>query len=83
MIGDGIPPRLIPELEILPWRRTHVLAVQAYPSPRRPYFLKRAGPDGGVHVRVGSTNRSGRIDGLVDSARILRTMAIRPIGLVS
>ncbi len=57
VISDGILPRLIPELEILPWRRTHVLAVQVYPSPGRPYYLKSAGPDGGVYVRVGSTNR--------------------------
>lgn len=57
VISDGILPRLIPELEILPWRRTHVLAVQVYPSPGRPHYLKSAGPEGGVYVRVGSTNR--------------------------
>ena len=50
-------PRLVPELEILPWRRSQVLAVQVYPSPSRPHYLKREGLDGGVYVRVGSTNR--------------------------
>jgi len=44
-------------IEILPWRRTQVLAVRVYPSPSRPHYLARAGPDGGVYVRVGSTNR--------------------------
>jgi predicted HTH transcriptional regulator len=57
LISDSILPRLIPELEILPWRRTQVLAVQVYPSPGRPHYLKRAGLDGGVYVRVGSSNR--------------------------
>ena len=57
LISDSILPRLIPELEILPWRRTHVIAVQVYPSPGRPHYLKRAGLDAGVYVRVGSTNR--------------------------
>ena len=57
LISEGILPRLIPELEILPWRRTHILAVQVYPSAGRPHYLKGAGPDGGVYVRVGSTNR--------------------------
>lgn len=57
LISDSILPRLAPNLEILPWRRTHVLAVQVYPSPGRPHYLKRAGPDAGVYVRVGSTNR--------------------------
>lgn len=41
----------------LPWRRTQVLAVRVHPSPTRPHYLKREGPDDGVCVRVGSTNR--------------------------
>lgn len=57
LISDGILPRLVPELEILPWRRTHVLAVQVYPSATRPHYLKKAGSESGVYVRVGSTNR--------------------------
>lgn len=57
LISDSILPRLIPDIEILPWRRTQVLAVQVYPSPGRPHYLKRSGLDGGVYVRVGSTNR--------------------------
>ena len=57
VISDSIVPRLMPELEIVPWRNTHLLAVQVYPSQARPHYLKRAGPDAGVYVRVGSTNR--------------------------
>lgn len=34
-----------------------MLAVQVYPSPNRPHYLKREGPEGGAYVRVGSTNR--------------------------
>ncbi len=57
IISDSINPRLAPELEILPWRNTHLLAVQVYPSAVRPHYLKREGPEAGVYVRVGSTNR--------------------------
>lgn len=57
LISDSILPRLIPDIEALPWRRTHILAVQVYPSPGRPHYLTRTGLDGGVYVRVGSTNR--------------------------
>ena len=57
LISDHVAPRLVPEIEILPWRRTQVLAVQVYPSPTRPHYLKREGPEAGVYVRVGSTNR--------------------------
>ena len=50
LISDSIFPRLIPNIEILPWRRNHVLAVQVYPSPGRPHYLKSAGLEGGVYV---------------------------------
>ena len=29
---DHIVPRLVPELEIIPWRPGHVLAIQVYPG---------------------------------------------------
>ena len=57
MFSDGIVPRLLPDIEILPWRSTNLLAVQVYPSPSRPHYLKAAGIEAGVYVRVGSTNR--------------------------
>ena len=58
MISDQITPRIIPEMEILPFRSSHVLAVQIHPSPTRPHSLKKCGKGSGVFVRVGSTNRS-------------------------
>jgi ATP-dependent DNA helicase RecG len=57
LISDRISPRFVPEIEILPWRQTHVLALQVYPGPSRPHHLIREGPAAGVYVRVGSTNR--------------------------
>ena len=57
MLSDGIAPHLVPDIEVLPWRSTNVLAVQVYPSPSRPHYLKAAGVETGVYVRVGSTNR--------------------------
>ena len=57
LISDRISPRLVPEIEILPWRQTQVLALQVHPSPSRPHHLIREGAGTGVYVRVGSTNR--------------------------
>lgn len=37
LLSDGIVPRLMPDIEILPWRSTNLLAVQVYPSPSRPH----------------------------------------------
>ena len=59
LISDRISPRFVPEIEILPWLQTQVLALQVHPSPSRPHHLIREGPAAGVHVRVGSTNRRG------------------------
>lgn len=57
LITDSIAPRLLPDLEVLAWRKTHVVAVQVHPSPARPHHLVKTGVHGGTYVRVGSTNR--------------------------
>ena len=57
LIADNIAPRLVPSIEIMPWRKTQVLAVEVYPSASRPHCLTRLGLEKGVFVRVGSTNR--------------------------
>jgi ATP-dependent DNA helicase RecG len=36
MIADSISPRLVPSIEVMPWRKTQVLAVEIYPSTNRP-----------------------------------------------
>lgn len=57
LIADSISPRLVPSIEVMPWRKTQVLAVEVYPSASRPHYLNRLGPEEGAFVRVGSTNR--------------------------
>jgi ATP-dependent DNA helicase RecG len=57
LISDSISPKLVPSMEVMPWRKTQILAVEIYPSPNRPHYLNRLGPAEGVFVRVGSTNR--------------------------
>jgi ATP-dependent DNA helicase RecG len=57
LIADSISPKLIPSLEIMPWRKRQVLAIEIHPSPTRPHFLNRLGLNAGIFVRVGSTNR--------------------------
>ncbi len=57
LVSDSIRPRLVPDIEIVSWRKKQVLVAQVYPSAARPHYLARLGPDEGVFVRVGSTNR--------------------------
>lgn len=68
LISDHIVPRLVPELEILAWRKSHVVAIQVHASPIRPHYLRRDGLEAGVYVRVGSTNRRADRE-LIDELR--------------
>ena len=72
LISDRIAPRLLPDIEILPWRRTHVLAVVVHPSPSRPHYLARKGLQGGSYVRVGSTNRRADAELIQELGRFAR-----------
>jgi len=68
LVCDLIVPRLVPEIEILPWRRANLLAIQVHPSASRPHYIKREGLASGVYVRVGSTNRRADAE-MVDELR--------------
>jgi predicted HTH transcriptional regulator len=72
LISDSIAPRLVPDIEILPWRRTQVLAIEVYPSSTRPHYLKRDGIDSGTYVRVGSTNRRADAEMIQELRRVTR-----------
>jgi predicted HTH transcriptional regulator len=72
LVSDQVAPRLVPDIEILPWRRTHVLAARIYPSSSRPHYLKKAGFPAGVLVRVGSTNRQTNTELIEEMRRFAR-----------
>ncbi len=57
LICDSISPFLLPAIEILPWRDTHILLIDVPLSPSRPHYLSKKGPEQSTYVRVGSTNR--------------------------
>ncbi len=54
MISDRIAPRLVPEIDVVPWRSTQLVVVQVHLSPSRPH---RVIADGEVYVRLGASNR--------------------------
>lgn len=81
LISDSIEPHLLPEIEILPWRRAHLVGIQVYPSPSRPHFLAREGVAAGTYVRVGSTNRRADEELIAEMRRSARGEAFdeRPL----
>jgi predicted HTH transcriptional regulator len=50
LITDSIAPRLLPDLEVLSYRKTRVVAAQVYPSCVRPHYLLKAGSEAGKSV---------------------------------
>jgi predicted HTH transcriptional regulator len=57
LIADGIAPRLVPNVELVAHGDLNLLLVEVFPSGQRPHHLIRQGPEQGVYVRLGSTNR--------------------------
>ena len=57
LIADSIKPRLVPNVELISFEDKTLLILEVYPSGSRPHWLKKEGPEEGVYVRLGSTNR--------------------------
>ncbi|MDP2962541.1 MAG: putative DNA binding domain-containing protein, partial [Sulfurimicrobium sp.] len=57
LIADSISPRLVPNIEMTTVDNRTLLIVEVFPSNSRPHFLRSEGPENGVYVRLGSTNR--------------------------
>ena len=68
LIADSIAPRLVPNVELLSVGDRTLLAVEVFPSSSRPHYLKAQGPELGVLVRLGSSNRQAGPD-LIEELR--------------
>lgn len=55
-IADSIAPLLIPDIQILSMRNKELLLIQV-PHLVAPFYLKSAGKERGIYVRIGSSNR--------------------------
>ena len=55
-ISDSIAPILVPNVEIQTYRKKELILIHI-PHVAGPYYLKSAGPEQGVYVRIGSTSR--------------------------
>ncbi|MBV2192955.1 MAG: helix-turn-helix domain-containing protein, partial [Azonexus sp.] len=69
LIADSISPRLVPNVEILSVGTHVLLVVEVFPSSARPHYLNRQGPEQGVYVRLGSSNRQAGPDWIAETRR--------------
>ena len=68
-ITDSILPLLTPDIEVQSIRGKELLVIRVAHSVG-PYYLKAEGPERGVYVRFGSTNRAVDVE-MLDSLRLL------------
>ena len=73
IISDSIVPKIVPNIEIAPWRNTYLILIHVYPSNSRPHYLKSKGLERGVFIRVGSTNRMADTAFINELQRVMRS----------
>ena len=56
-IHDAIEPRILPNIEVIPYRNTHLISIEIYPSSLRPHFIRSKGKEKSTYIRIGSTTR--------------------------
>lgn len=54
--AHGILPQFVPDIEIHSWRDRELIVITV-PHAVGPYYVAPEGPDRGVYIRLGSTNR--------------------------
>jgi len=72
ILSHRIAPRLVPDIEVLPWRKTQLVAVTVYPVRTGPHYVAAAGPENGTYVRVGASNRQADAALLAELRRLAR-----------
>ncbi|MEI8295590.1 MAG: RNA-binding domain-containing protein [Alphaproteobacteria bacterium] len=57
LIHDVIEPRILPNIDVIPYKNTHLIIIKVYPSPLRPHFKRAEGKLKSTYIRLGSTTR--------------------------
>ena len=68
---DSIRPILIPEIKIHAWRDRELLVITV-PHTVGPFYINAEGPENGVYIRLGSTNRRAGPEMIAELQRLAR-----------
>jgi len=72
--ADGIHPLLIPDIRIGSFRDRNLITI-AVPHAVGPYYVRSEGPEKGVYVRLGSTNRRAGFEMIEAIRRLSRNIS--------
>ncbi|MCL2864598.1 MAG: putative DNA binding domain-containing protein [Lachnospiraceae bacterium] len=64
VVSDSCEPQIAPNITVQEIDGNHIIIVEVYPSPSRPYYIRSKGKRDGVYIRTGGTTR------LADSTKI-------------
>ena len=73
-IANGIRPAMMPEIEIYSHEEKPLLILRV-PHWKGPFYLKSEGPEKGVYVRLGSTDRQAGPEILAELQRSMKTLS--------
>ena len=73
-IADSISPAMMPDIEIFSYETKDLLILRAA-HWSGPFYLKTEGPEDGVYVRLGSTNRKAGPEILAELHRTIRRVS--------
>ncbi|EFK08347.1 divergent AAA domain protein [delta proteobacterium NaphS2] len=73
---DSIAP--IPNVlfQTVAFETKNIFVIRVLPGPNKPYYLKKFGPEDGVFVRIGPTNRKADIHVLAELKRQARNLSL-------
>lgn len=72
--ADSVSPLLIPDITIKSFRDRSVIIVKVFHS-LAPYYVKAEGPEEGVYIRLGSTNRKADLETIENIKRGVRNLS--------
>jgi ATP-dependent DNA helicase RecG len=81
LVSDNIVPRLVVNIEIVAWQSKQLLLAQTYPSSNRPHHFKSLGPEDGVFVRIGASNRKADAPFIHELSRMVRNQTFDEMAL--
>ncbi len=67
--ADGVRPLLIPDIQIHAWREREAIVITV-PHSVGPYYIKSEGPEKGVYIRLGSSNRRAGAEIIAELRRL-------------
>jgi len=71
--ADAIYPLLIPDIQLSAWRDRELIIITV-PHALGPYYVKSEGPENGVYIRLGSTNRRAGQEIIEELRRLSRNV---------